>query len=335
MNRPNDEKAKIGRAPATTICSPKKIGDIGAQRTLRRDRKANKDIKFLIREFVCIPIKPDDKIPTMKWKTLRKSPELSHFEKKNIAIKTGLCSQIIVIDIDLPKDKNDGMIFMEELLRQHNNSQALSTPICITQSGGLHMYFKYDSMINTGTGLDGYSIDIRSDGGYVVAPPSVGKLGPYKWMDDHSIYDLEPMHIPDWLKAWIIDAQKEKTKPKTITVDKAVFDSPKQSDTCFYIYDAQKLTDSLRDLPSRYCDNFQDWFVVTSCLKADDLYDIWDDWSAKSDSYDKEKNFEIWNVLRPKLDMGYLSYIFNKNEIPNPIHKTRYDPDLTDTNKPK
>lgn len=91
----------------------------------------------------------------------------------NVGIATGLESGIIVVDID----GNSGQL--------HATMDRLpETRISRTGSGGYHLVFASPGQpVVCAVGLqDG--VDIRGDGGYIVAPPSIHKSGkPYKWED--------------------------------------------------------------------------------------------------------------------------------------------------------
>lgn len=85
----------------------------------------------------------------------------------NIGIRTGMESGLVVIDIDVDKGGEDSW---EEFTQGHNVPDTVEA---ITGSGGRHIYFQHpsDREIKSRQGiLPG--VDIRADGGYVVAPPS-------------------------------------------------------------------------------------------------------------------------------------------------------------------
>ena len=68
-------------------------------------------------------------------------------------------------------------------------------------SGGRHYYFRFPpdgSKIPLRKNHRGTKIDVRGDGGYVVAPPSVNANGPYVWLDD-----FELSYAPPWLLQWV------------------------------------------------------------------------------------------------------------------------------------
>ena len=92
----------------------------------------------------------------------------------NIGIATGAVSGIFVVDID---PYHGGMETIETLKEKgivlHQTAQVL------TQNDGFHLYYQYAG--KKGKGTMGKGIDVKSDGGYVVAPPSIGIQGRYTW----------------------------------------------------------------------------------------------------------------------------------------------------------
>ena len=95
-----------------------------------------------------------------------------------IGIATGSKSGgIFVIDIDI--DENKGIYGDESLKEWEKEHGALpDTWRAITGRGGYHYYYRSDEKIKNATGIYP-GIDIRGEGGYVVAPPSLHKNGTY------------------------------------------------------------------------------------------------------------------------------------------------------------
>lgn len=113
----------------------------------------------------------------------------------DICIATG--NGLVVIDLDV-KGKEDGTKSLFEWVT--GNSRLPATAVVKTVSGGQHHYYYVNSTYPNSRGfLPG--IDIRSDGGYVVAPPSSG----YSWMNDLPIAQADQT-VYDFLN------KKEKTK---------------------------------------------------------------------------------------------------------------------------
>jgi hypothetical protein len=94
-----------------------------------------------------------------------------------LAVRTGTAAGVVVVDID---PRNGGQV-VPELMPP--------TRAVRTGSGGWHLYYTHPGrpLAAKVTGLPG--VDIKTDGGYVVAPPSVhpdtGR--PYRWVGDRPV----------------------------------------------------------------------------------------------------------------------------------------------------
>jgi putative DNA primase/helicase len=98
----------------------------------------------------------------------------------NIGIATGHRSNLFVLDIDDPAS----VPILEERL-----SLALPQTLRANTSRGMHLYFHYSANLRNRAGLVP-GIDIRAEGGYVVAPPSVHPSGTlYEWANQVEILD--------------------------------------------------------------------------------------------------------------------------------------------------
>ena len=108
----------------------------------------------------------------------------------NIGIRTGAASGIFVLDVDTA-----GQQAMSELVAQHGG--AWPDTICIqTGSGMWHFYFQLPpgETVTNSQGRIAPGVDVRGDGGQVVAPPSTTLMGPYR---HHSGTQVLP--APEWL----------------------------------------------------------------------------------------------------------------------------------------
>ena len=113
---------------------------------------------------------------------------IQHWWKKwpdaSIGIATGSKSNLIVIDEDIDEDKGlDGVTSIR--IWENVNGQLPETVTAITGRGGSHLYFFYDGndIRNRAGLLEG--VDVRGEGGYVVAPPSIHPNGTeYAWEYD-------------------------------------------------------------------------------------------------------------------------------------------------------
>jgi hypothetical protein len=121
------------------------------------------------------------------WKWWRRWPDA------NIGILTGSESRIVVLDVDA---RHDGERSLEILEATYDRLPPTLT--AHSGGGGRHIYFQHPGgHTPTSAQLDGLSgLDIRGDGGYIVAPPSLHQSGQsYSWVDD--VYQLAA--LPSWL----------------------------------------------------------------------------------------------------------------------------------------
>jgi putative DNA primase/helicase len=123
-----------------------------------------------------------------------------------IGLPTGAPIGAFVVDIDAGEDKATGEVF-EAAALQLNLERAIGGPLpatryALTPRGGVHLYFQLpdDGEVGNRANLlgKGSRIDIRGDGGYVIAPPSVRNDGvAYAWGDDAPDIAIAPMALVD------------------------------------------------------------------------------------------------------------------------------------------
>ncbi len=152
-----------------------------------------------------MPLRPRDKRPLIPWTHLQTSRPSENdidewFERwpdANIGIVTGEISNLVVLDVD-PKHGGDAAL-------AHLEQRYRPLPItieAITGGGGWHFYFAHPSfLIRNRAGL-AQGIDLRGDGGYIVAPPSIHPGGrPYAWAAGRGPDEVDLAPFPRWLAA--------------------------------------------------------------------------------------------------------------------------------------
>lgn len=114
----------------------------------------------------------------------------SRWPDANIGIATGGESRQVVVDIDPRNGGNDSLNRIE---REHGPTRTYSVR---TGGNGRHDYFRYPIVAKIGCPKGGWAgIDIKGEGGYIVAPPSLHASGTrYELIDD-----LPLATVPDWL----------------------------------------------------------------------------------------------------------------------------------------
>ena len=116
------------------------------------------------------------------------------FPNAMLGIATGQTSGLFVLDVDTHGDTN-GYASLSALEAEHG--ELPDTYQVETASGGRHFYFRYpeNHIIKNTTSRVGKGLDIRGDGGYIIAAPSVRADGKaYRVYRDADIVDA-----PEWL----------------------------------------------------------------------------------------------------------------------------------------
>ena len=122
-----------------------------------------------------------------------------------IGVATGKASGVWVLDIDTKGDP-DGYQSLRELEKEYG--EIPETLTALTGSGGAHYYFRAPENveIRNRAGVRP-GIDVRGEGGYVVAPPSPHKSGTrYTW--EVLEEDATPQAAPDWLVSLVTKSNR-------------------------------------------------------------------------------------------------------------------------------
>lgn len=213
----------------------------------------NEALQLANKGFRLIPCK--EKTPIIKKWQLNATNNSNKIREQwnnsdyNIGILTGAnANNLTVIDCDVKDDINGINNFLEFL--KNNDIELPKTLVATSGRGGKHYYFRSKSSnIKSGTNVFDKGIDIRSNGGFIIAPPSLHANGNhYKWDNDFDIAYL-PQSLEDIL---LQDMSKEKikaTKEKKINCidikrysELANIQTGERNDTLFRL--ASKLIDS-------------------------------------------------------------------------------------------
>src|SRR6185312_2532469 len=129
----------------------------------------------------------------------------------NVGIVTGARSGLVVLDVDAQHGGADSLV---ELQRRYGRLP--ETLRVATGGGGEHWYYRHpgaDILLRNAAGLDKQpGLDIRGDGGYVVAPPSWHASGArYEWIDGEGV--VAP--LADWLLKLLSQPRAERADADT------------------------------------------------------------------------------------------------------------------------
>jgi bifunctional DNA primase/polymerase-like protein/AAA domain-containing protein/primase-like protein len=117
----------------------------------------------------------------------------SEWPNANIAIATGAASGLVVLDVDPRHDGDKSLAALEAKF-----GLLPATLEARTGGGGRHIFFALGNgqNVRNSAGRLGPGLDVRGDGGYIVAPPSIHPetMQPYAWTNR-----LKPALAPVWL----------------------------------------------------------------------------------------------------------------------------------------
>uniref|UniRef100_A0A6H1ZVR0 Putative bifunctional DNA primase/polymerase n=1 Tax=viral metagenome TaxID=1070528 RepID=A0A6H1ZVR0_9ZZZZ len=138
---------------------------------------------------------PEKDFEWKKYQSEKPSPEQVSEWFQNpasrIAIVAGKINNLCVIDCDSEEAKR--------IVEEHLPDSTLNpTPIATSPRGGYHYYFQATDLPGKPNAMQ--NLDIRSEGNYIIAPPSAGLNGTgYSWQDGCGLHEVEPMAIPNSL----------------------------------------------------------------------------------------------------------------------------------------
>jgi putative DNA primase/helicase len=116
----------------------------------------------------------------------------------NIGIATGAAAGLVVLDEDSYKGGDQSRLDLE-----HTYRPLPETVLSLTGGGGVQYFFEHPGIpVKNAVQTLGVGLDIRGDGGYVIAPPSLHKSGKrYCWEVVHEPDETPLAPMPDWLLA--------------------------------------------------------------------------------------------------------------------------------------
>jgi hypothetical protein len=127
--------------------------------------------------------------------------DFARWPDANVGIPTGVENNIFVVEADTPEGHEvDGIAALKELEAEHGKLP--DTLMAISPTGSLHHFFNHPGggvKIKNSASEIAPGIDVRGEGGMVIAPPSVKPgVGAYRWLNNLPIADA-----PSWLVALV------------------------------------------------------------------------------------------------------------------------------------
>ena len=198
-----------------------------------------------------------------------------------VGIVTGSVSGIFVVEADTVTGHGvDGLASLRALEAQHGKLP--ETLAAESPSGSQHFYFTYPPgvIIKNSTSALGAGIDVRGDGGMVIAPPSVRPdVGAYRWLNDNPIADA-----PQWLMDLVKERAAERAPSAAPTV---------HCDNARVIEDELLLIDPDIDRNT--------WFQIGCALFSEcgdqAGFALWDQWSSNGAKYKPREMEPQWRSI--------------------------------------
>ena len=169
-----------------------------------------------------VPIKPGHKYPGIdNWQNLATDDTgvvtswwAGDYKSYGIGIATGRTrhGQIFVVDVD-DREEYKGSDTLHDLEQRYGALP--ETVTAITGTGGQHLYFYSPIEVRNDAGSRlGVGLDIRGEGGQVLASPTIHPNGKqYQWVDGLSPLDRKPSDAPQWLLT-LLTTQPAMIKPQ-------------------------------------------------------------------------------------------------------------------------
>ena len=211
----------------------------------------------------------------------------------NVGLPTGAVNNIIVIETDTAKGHKlevDGEVSLQEA--EQRLGALPITLMAQSPSGSQHRFYVHPGgWVKNSASEIGPGVDVRGDGGMVVAPPSARKDGVYHWLNKRKIAALPP--------AWVaeLSRKKERPAPRALPEDAnwaeqyAVEDENKPS--------YEEVQEALADIPNENL-GWERWNDVGMRLYAwssdrQDFLSLFDPWCRQSKKYGlKETPDQTW-----------------------------------------
>ena len=163
-------------------------------------------------QWSVIPIRPRDKRPVTRWREfqhrLATEQEIDAWYQRwptaNVAVVTGEISGVVVLDIDPRHGGSDSLAQWEA---EHG-----PLPLSVearSGGGGRHIYFRHPGdIVHNRVGI-APGIDLRGDGGCIVAPPSIHSSGnAYAWVSGQEPGQVNLAEMPAWMLQLVRDDSK-------------------------------------------------------------------------------------------------------------------------------
>jgi hypothetical protein len=220
----------------------------------------------------------------------------------NIGLPCGKESGFWVMEADTSEGHGvDGLQSIRDLVARHGDIPP--TRMAESPSGSVHYYFKWVEgvEITNSVGRIAPGIDVRGQGGMVIAPPSIRHGQAYKWLNE-----LQPVEAPPWVLAAALEASRRV--------------GPRPGGTGQQQADVPRLRDAIRVIPNQDVD-WERWNTMAMALYAStggssEGMNLFIEWSAKSTKHNEQACHDKWRTMgvTPPTSIGAGTIFFMATE---------------------
>jgi Bifunctional DNA primase/polymerase, N-terminal/Primase C terminal 2 (PriCT-2) len=244
--------------------------------------------------------------------------DFKRWPKANLGIPTGIENGFWVLEADTPKGHDiDGIASLRALERNHGRLP--KTLMVVSPSGSLHYYFKWPKgklIICNSASKIAPGIDVRGEGGMVVAPPSIKEgVGQYRWLN----WGTAGAYAPNWLLDLVIRKPKEATavNPNNWSYDSNIATGMIE----FALGVIQQVCAASGKWP------YQVWFEIGCALHfelGDEGFAIFDAWSRMSPTYNAAHCVAKWRECA-KINTFKIGTILHYANLASPGWRSVFD----------
>jgi hypothetical protein len=217
-----------------------------------------------------------------------------------VGIPTGKVNGIFVVEADTVEGHGvDGLAGLKTLESRHGRLP--STLTAQSPSGSIHQYFNWPGeKIKNSDGKLAPGVDVRGDGGMVVAPPTRTEKGVYRWLNDAPIADAPPWLIKLSLRRrhmfYSLNRRQRRAAPR-----------PNRKPVS-----ENQLRALVALIPNDDATDWEEWNRIGLALFAATNgsglgFELFDEWSQKNENkYEYDCTWEKWEKFKtsPPTDIG-------------------------------
>ena len=186
----------------------------------------------------------------------------------------GSRSGLFCVDLDRKGGGSDGVSTWKHLTTIHETPPTLSA---VSPSTGEHRYFQFQEGIRN-VPLDGVApgIEIKGEGGYMIAPPSRRSIGSYRWINGADIAP-PPQWLLDRIQAHYV------RQPRTAPTEAVA---------------PQRISEALAYIDPDI--GRTEWFAIGCALYTElkeSGFAVWNDWSSRGDKYVSNDMDRQWESI--------------------------------------